>query len=121
MTLIQHLRETDAQPPEFLIAAINAIGEVSKQEAVDAICREWPHLMLKQHVLRLTAASALEAKQAALDAAERALHVAVETIRTWHGMGMPEDLEESAWELYQQSPEMQRINAAREKLQGVAA
>lgn len=42
-----------------------------------------------------------------------ALKEAKTAIRTWHGMGMGKENEESIWKLYEQnSPEMKRINAA---------
>jgi len=41
-----------------------------------------------------------------------ALKSAVETIRVWHGMNEPDDMAPAMWQLYQQSPEMRRINAA---------
>jgi hypothetical protein len=46
-----------------------------------------------------------------------ALHAAVRTIRTWHGLGMGAT-EAEAWSLYQASPEMQQINAAIRKAEG---
>jgi hypothetical protein len=48
-----------------------------------------------------------------------ALHNAVRTIRTWHGMGMGA-AEAQAWALYQASPEMQQITAAIVKASGDA-
>jgi hypothetical protein len=44
-------------------------------------------------------------------ACRQALAEAIETLRCWHGMGMGA-AEEDAWRLYQESPEMKRINAA---------
>lgn len=55
--------------------------------------------------ITLEAADALAAQRAALETAKQ-------TIRTWHGMGLPDVVEPEAWALYQASPEMQKINAA---------
>ena len=53
---------------------------------------------------------------AASEARERtlisALVTAKQTLRAWHNMGIPAALQESQWELYQNSPEMTAINAA---------
>jgi|GEM_PF-1143527 len=46
-----------------------------------------------------------------------ALKRAVETIRTFHGIGLG-PAEELTWQLYQQSPEMKAINAAIAKAEG---
>lgn len=48
----------------------------------------------------------------ALGIAKEGLEKAIETIESWHNMHLPFDLKEGLWELYQQSPEMKRINAA---------
>lgn len=47
-----------------------------------------------------------------------ALKRAVETIRAFHGIGLHEADEYGMWELYQNSPEMQAINAAIAKVEG---
>jgi len=46
-----------------------------------------------------------------------ALNLAVATIRIWHGIGMG-PAESHAWFLYQDSPEMKKINAAIAKAEG---
>lgn len=48
----------------------------------------------------------------ALGIAKEGLQKAIETIEGWHNMHLPVDLKDGLWELYQQSPEMKRINAA---------
>ena len=48
----------------------------------------------------------------ALGIAKEGLAKAIETIESWHNMHLPFDLKDGLWELYQQSPEMKRINAA---------
>ncbi len=48
----------------------------------------------------------------ALGIAKEGLEKAIETIESWHNMHLPVDLKDGLWELYQQSPEMKRINAA---------
>lgn len=45
-----------------------------------------------------------------------ALESAKQVIRVWHDMGTKG--EESLWQIYQQSPEMQKINAAIAKAKG---
>jgi hypothetical protein len=46
-----------------------------------------------------------------------ALHVAVRTIRTWHGMDLGA-AEEPMWQTYQESPEMKVITSAIAKAEG---
>lgn len=46
---------------------------------------------------------------------------AVELIRSWHGMRMPEYRETQAWELYIHSPEMKQVDAALAALDELAA
>lgn len=47
------------------------------------------------------------------DALADALIKARSVIRTWHGMGMPAEMENAAWAMYDASaPEMKAINAA---------
>lgn len=48
----------------------------------------------------------------ALGIAKEGLEKAIETIKSWHNMHIPFDPKDGLWELYQQSPEMKRINAA---------
>jgi len=48
----------------------------------------------------------------ALGIAKEGLAKAIETIESWHNMHLPFDPKDGLWELYQQSPEMKRINAA---------
>lgn len=48
----------------------------------------------------------------ALGIAKEGLEKAIETMESWHNMHLPFDLKDGLWELYQQSPEMKRINAA---------
>lgn len=48
-----------------------------------------------------------------------ALRKAVDTIRAFHAIGLgDEGIADHVWELYQQSPEMQQINAAIAKAEG---
>jgi hypothetical protein len=47
-----------------------------------------------------------------------ALRRAVDTIRALHGIGLNGPAEAGVWELYQQSPEMQQINAAIARAEG---
>lgn len=47
-----------------------------------------------------------------------ALKRAVDTIRAFHGLGLPSHAEVEMWNLYQQSPEMQAINDAIAKAEG---
>jgi hypothetical protein len=49
----------------------------------------------------------------------RALLKAVETIRAFHGIGFGGEAEARMWQLYQSSPEMQQINAALRKVDGL--
>ena len=46
------------------------------------------------------------------DKLKEALLEAVKTIRIWHGFMEAHPTEMKAWEYYQQSPEMKKINAA---------
>lgn len=41
-----------------------------------------------------------------------AARVAIGVIRTFHGLGLPKDVEPSVWAAYQNSPEMKQITAA---------
>jgi len=42
-----------------------------------------------------------------------ALNEAIQIIRSWHGMGMPKEMEQKMWAIYEsQSPEMKRIKKA---------
>lgn len=50
-----------------------------------------------------------------------ALRRAVDTIRAFHGLGLPAHAEVEMWKLYQQSPEMRAINDAIAKVEGKAA
>ena len=47
-----------------------------------------------------------------------ALTEAVIALEIWHGMDLDDDTAKAAWELYQASPEMQKINAAIAKARG---
>lgn len=47
-----------------------------------------------------------------------ALHLAVTVIRSWESMGLFDQAAEHSWRQYQQSPEMQTINAALAKAEG---
>jgi ribulose-5-phosphate 4-epimerase/fuculose-1-phosphate aldolase len=64
------------------------------------------------------------ARLAVLDAAREALAEAKEVIRIWHdtvpahGICLPGPEAEETWRLYQESPEMKRINAALDQLGG---
>jgi hypothetical protein len=49
-----------------------------------------------------------------------ALTRALETIRAFHGIGLPSEAEPAVWALYQQSPEMQAITATIAKAYGEA-
>jgi len=53
---------------------------------------------------------------------ESGLDLAVETIRVWHGIEFRHKRdEEETWKLYQASPEMKKINAARDGSRGEEA
>lgn len=58
----------------------------------------------------------ITAKDARVASLEAALTEAVELIKAWHNMDwhrmLTEEEYETMWQLYQQSPEMKRINAA---------
>ena len=60
---------------------------------------------------RLRALIASAQEPAGTTGLRAALKEAIELIRGWHGMGHGDD-EPRVWELYQQSPEMKRLNAA---------
>jgi len=47
-----------------------------------------------------------------LDIVLEGLETAVQTIRALHGMGLSKESEPRIWQLYQQSPEMQRIKSS---------
>ena len=63
----------------------------------------------------------LDRVRATRDELLAALKRAVEVIRAFHSLGLTFKEEQQAWELYQQSPEMQAINAAIAKAEGIKA
>lgn len=57
-----------------------------------------------------------------VEEAIRLLEKAVEMIRIWHGIGMPSDQKEKAWQIYlRESPEMQEITQALAALKSAEA
>lgn len=48
---------------------------------------------------------------------EAALREAKEIVKVFHDMGSPKHMREEMWNLYQQSPEMKRLNAALPQLE----
>lgn len=54
--------------------------------------------------------SKTETPQSYADRIYYALKDAKEVIHTWHNMGQKDSDDDAAWNLYQHSPEMKRIN-----------